>query len=240
MSTPHIGANLGDFAKVVLMPGDPLRAKWMAETFLTDAKLVTSVRNVFGYTGFTKNGKRISIMASGMGMPSIGIYSHELYENFGVETIIRVGTCGSYNKDIEVGDVILAQGACTDSNWSSQFELKGGTYSAIADFDCLLAAYEAAKKLEKKVHVGNVLSADVFYDYDKEAWKTWAALGLLGVEMESYALYCNAHLAGKRAMALFTVSDSFVNKKVLSAEERQTGLVTMAEIGIATAERFAE
>ena len=125
MSTPHIGANPGDFAKVVLMPGDPLRAKWMAETFLTDAKLVTSVRNVFGYTGFTKNGKRISIMASGMGMPSIGIYSHELYENFGVETIIRVGTCGSYNKDIEVGDVILAQGACTDSNWSSQFELKG-------------------------------------------------------------------------------------------------------------------
>lgn len=240
MPTPHIGANKGDFAKVVLMPGDPLRAKWMAETFLHDYVLVTSVRNVFGYTGYTKNNKKISIMASGMGMPSIGIYSHELFNEYGVETIIRVGTCGSYQENVKVGDIILAQGACTDSNWSSQFDLSGGTYSAIADFNVLLAAYEEANKLGKEIHVGNVLSADVFYDFDKEGWKKWAKLGLLGVEMESYALYCNATVAKKKALGVFTVSDSFVSPKIMSSDERQTGLIAMAEIGIATAERFAE
>lgn len=239
MPTPHINAKQGDFAKVVLMPGDPLRAKWIAETFLSDVVLVTTVRNVFGYTGTTKNGKRISVMASGMGMPSIGIYSHELYEEYGVETIIRIGTCGGYQQGIRVGDIILAEGACTDSNWSEQFHL-GGTYSAVASFDVLLAAYEAAKSLDKNVHVGNVLSADVFYDYDKTAWKKWADLGVLGVEMETYALYCNAAVSKKRALGLFTVSDSFVAKEIMTSEERQTGLVAMAEIGIATAERFAE
>lgn len=163
-----------------------------------------------------------------------------LYAEYGVETIIRIGTCGAYQKGIDVGDIILAEGSCTDSNWSSQFDLLGGTYSAVASFDVLLAAVEEAKKLGKKVHVGNVLSADVFYDYDKNVWKKWADLGVLGVEMESYALYCNAAVAKKKALGLFTVSDSFVDTKIMTSEERQTGLVAMAEIAIAVAERFAE
>lgn len=240
MPTPHINAKPGDFAKVVLMPGDPLRAKWIAETFLTDVQLVTSVRNVFGYTGTTKSGKRISVMASGMGMPSIGIYSHELYTEYGVEVIIRIGTCGAYQKQVDVGDIILAEGACTDSNWSGQFKLNGGTYSAIASFDVLLAAYEEAKKMNLHVHVGNILSSDVFYNYDKDVWKRYVDLGVLGVEMESYAVYANAALCGKKALGLFTASDSFVDTKIMSAEERQSGLVNMALLGIATAEHFAQ
>lgn len=239
MSTPHINANKGDFAKVVLMPGDPLRAKWIAETFLSDAKLVTSVRGILGYTGYTSSKKRISVMASGMGMPSIGIYSNELFSEYGVETIIRIGTCGTYQKEIDVGDVILAEGSCTDSNWSSQFALNGGTYSAIASFDVLLSAYEAANKLKKKVHVGNILSADVFYDDDKEVWKRWAKLGLLGVEMESYALYTNAAKFKKKALCILTVSDSFLSDKILTSEQRQLGLKDMVEVAILTAEKFA-
>ncbi len=239
MSTPHINANKGDFAKVVLMPGDPLRAKWIAETFLNDVKLVTSVRGILGYTGYTSSKKRISVMASGMGMPSIGIYSNELFSEFDVETIIRIGTCGTYQKEIDVGDVILAEGSCTDSNWSSQFALNGGTYSAIASFDVLLSAYEASNKLNKKVHVGNILSADVFYDEDKEVWKRWAKLGLLGVEMESYALYTNAAKFKKKALCILTVSDSFLSDKILTSEQRQLGLKDMAEIAILTAEKFA-
>lgn len=239
MSTPHINANKGDFAKVVLMPGDPLRAKWIAETFLSDAKLVTSVRGILGYTGYTSSKKRISVMASGMGMPSIGIYSNELFSEYGVETIIRIGTCGTYQKEIDVGDVILAEGSCTDSNWSSQFALNGGTYSAIASFDVILSAYEAANKLKKKVHVGNILSADVFYDDDKEVWKRWAKLGLLGVEMESYALYTNAAKFKKKALCILTVSDSFLSDKILTSEQRQLGLKDMVEVAILTAEKFA-
>ena len=240
MPTPHINAQPGDFAKVVLMPGDPLRAKWIAEAFLHDVQLVTTVRNVYGYTGYTENGKRISVMASGMGMPSIGIYSQELYSVYGVEVIIRIGTCGAYQKGIEVGDIILAEGACTDSNWPGQFALNGGTYSAIASFDVLLSAYEAAKKMGLNVHVGNILSSDVFYNYDKGVWKRFADLGVLGVEMESYAVYANAVLNKKKALGLFTVSDSFVDTKIMSSEERQTGLRNMALLGIATAEQFAE
>ncbi|HBM70628.1 MAG TPA: purine-nucleoside phosphorylase [Firmicutes bacterium] len=239
MSTPHINANKGDFAKVVLMPGDPLRAKWIAESFLNDVKLVTSVRGILGYTGYTSSKKRISVMASGMGMPSIGIYSNELFSEFDVETIIRIGTCGTYQKEIDVGDVILAEGSCTDSNWSSQFALNGGTYSAIASFDVLLSAYEASNKLNKKVHVGNILSADVFYDEDKEVWKRWAKLGLLGVEMESYALYTNAAKFKKKALCILTVSDSFLSDKILTSEQRQLGLKDMVEVAILTAEKFA-
>ncbi|MFA9263139.1 MAG: hypothetical protein ACEQSB_07430, partial [Undibacterium sp.] len=145
MPTPHIAAKEGAFAKVVLMPGDPLRAKWVAETFLTDAQLVTDVRGILGYTGKTASGKVVSVMASGMGMPSIGIYSHELFTTYGVETIIRIGTCGSYQPDIKLKDLILAEGACTNSNWMGEHSLYGGTYSAIADFSLLSAAAEAAK-----------------------------------------------------------------------------------------------
>ena len=239
MPTPHINAKDNDFAKVVLMPGDPLRAKWIASTFLADPVLVSDVRGILGYTGLTKNGKRISVMASGMGMPSIGIYSRELFTSYGVETIIRIGTCGTYSKDVNVNDIILAQGSCTDSNWSSQYDLKGGTYSAIASFDVLLAAHEEAKKANKKCFVGNILSADVFYDEDPNIWKTWAKLGVLGVEMESYALYTNAARLNKKALCILTVSDSFLSSKALTSAERQTGLKDMVEVAIATAERFA-
>ena len=238
MPTPHNNAKPGDFAKVVLMPGDPLRAKWIAETFLKDAKLVNTIRGINGYTGFTKNGKRVSVMASGMGMPSIAIYSHELYEEYGVESIIRIGTSGSYAKEVEVGDVIVSIGASTNSNWPAQFDLRG-TYSATCDFDLANAAFEEAKRLGKKVHCGNILSSDTFYEADDQQWKKWARMGILAVEMEAYSLYVNAALARKRALCLLTISDSFVSPKVLTPEERQTGLVNMIEIGIAVAERFA-
>lgn len=239
MSTPHINAHEGDFAKVVLMPGDPLRAKWIAETFLHDYKEVTNVRGMLGYTGLTKNGKRISVMASGMGQPSIGIYSHELYTAYGVETIIRVGTCGSYQKDIDLFDVLICHVASTDSNWAGQYGLNG-TLSAGADFELAMTAVEACRHQNIPYHCGNILSADIFYDYDPDMWKCWANLGVLGVEMESYALYCNASKLGKRALCLLTVTDSFINKdKKATAEERQFGLAKMIGVAIETAEKYA-
>lgn len=230
MATPHIAAKPGDFAKVVLMPGDPLRAKFIAENFLENARLVTSVRNVLGYTG-TYHGKEVSVMASGMGMPSIGIYSHELYTHYGVETIIRIGSCGSYKEDINLFDVIVCMGACTDSNWASQFQLNG-TYSAIADFDLVRRAYEIANEKKTPVHVGNIFSADVFYDEDPNTWKKWAAVGCLGVEMESYALYATAAHLNKKALCLLTVSDHFLREEKATAEERQTGFKAMMEIAL--------
>ena len=239
MPTPHINAKDGDFAKVVLMPGDPLRAKFVAETYLTDARLVTSVRGAFGYTGHTKNGKLISVMASGMGMPSIGIYSHELYTAYGVDAIIRIGTSGSYQPDINLKDVVIAQGACTDSAWSTQYRLDGGTYSAISDYEMLETAVAETRKRGLPLHVGNVLSADNFYNVDPDMWKRWAGLGVLAVEMEAYALFSNAARLGKKALAIFTISDSFLNDKILTPEERQVGLTNMIEIAIATAEKFA-
>lgn len=235
MPTPHISANKGDFAKIVLMAGDPLRAKWIAETFLVDAKIVTQVRGMYGYTGFTKNGTRVSVMGSGMGMPSIGIYSYELFTEYEVEAIIRIGTCGSYQKDVHVGDVVVAQGACTDSNWMHEYEL-GGTFSALASFDLLLAAYEGAKKLGKNIHVGNVLSADIFYNKKPDIWKRWEELKVLAVEMESYALYANAAYLGKRALGIFTVSDSFHNEPMLTPEQRQLGLSNMVEVALSVVE----
>lgn len=238
MPTPHNNAVNGDFAKVVLMPGDPLRAKWIAETFLKDAKLVNSVRGINGYTGFTKSGKRISVMASGMGMPSIGIYSHELFKHYGVEAIIRIGTAGSYNSKVKLGDIVLAEAASTESSWPNQFSLNGATLSACADFDLMYGAYEAAKERGITAHAGNVLSADLFYNFDKEVWKRWAKLGILAVEMEAYSLYINAALAGKRALCLLTISDSFVDEGQLTPEQRQTGLTEMIEVAITAAERF--
>lgn len=239
MPTPHISASEGDFAKVVLMPGDPKRAKWIADNFLHDVKQVTDVRGILGFTGLTEKGKRLSVMASGMGMPSIGIYCHELYTGYGVEAIIRIGTCGSYSPDIGLNELIFAEGASTDSNWMSQFHLQGCSFSAIADFALLSAAVDAAKLTKQKYHVGNVLSADVFYDYDRDIWKKWAELGILGVEMESYALYQTAALLHKKALCILTVSDSFLIKEKLSAEERQTGLGNMIKTAIAAAEKFA-
>lgn len=238
MATPHNNANKGDFAKVVLMPGDPLRAKYIAENFLVDAKLVNTVRGVNGYTGFTKSGKRVSVMASGMGMPSIGIYSHELYAEYGVEAILRIGTSGSYQKEVEVGDVVLGLGASTNSAWPTHLGVPG-TYSAIGDFDLIQAAAEAAKAQGTKIHCGNILSSDTFYESSPDIWKKWAAMGVLAVEMEAYALYCNAAKFGKKALCLLTISDSFLDPRILTPEERQTGLNKMIEIGIAAAERFA-
>ena len=239
MGTPHINAGVNDFAKVVLMPGDPLRAKWMADTFLHDYKEVTNVRGMLGFTGLTANGKRISIMASGMGQPSIGIYSYELFTHYGVEAIIRVGTCGSYQENINLFDVLLCTGASTDSNWIGQYHLNG-TYSAVADIDLLLAAYEEVKKTRIPFHAGTILSADVFYDSDKDMWKKWADLGVMGVEMESFALYCNAAKLKKKALCLLTVTDHFIkHDQKATVEERQLGLRKMIEVAVATAERFA-
>jgi purine-nucleoside phosphorylase len=229
MGTPHIHAQKGDFAKTVFMPGDPLRAKYIAETYLEDFKLVNTVRNVFGYTGFYK-GKRVSVMASGMGMPSMGIYSWELYKEFDVETIIRVGTTGAYQKDIQLFDILIAQSASTDSNWSSQFPIKGGTFSAIGSYPLIEQAVQACKLRKLPFRVGNVLSSDVFYDADPSKWKPWADLGVLGVEMEAYALYSNAARLGKRALAIMTVSDSFHYHEILTAEQREKGLKNMLDV----------
>ena len=240
MPTPHINAKDGDFAKVVLMPGDPVRAKWIADTFLTDYVQVTDVRGILGFTGHTKNGKRISVMASGMGMPSIGIYTHELFTGYGVESIIRVGTCGSYQPNIDLKDVIICMSASTDSNWIGQYHLNG-TYAPNCDFDLAMAAVEEARANNIPFHAGNILSADVFYDPDPDMWKKWAELGVLGVEMESFALYCNAAKQKKRALCLLTVTDSFIKReKKLTSEERATGLTQMIELAIKVAERFAD
>ena len=238
MPTPHNEALKGDIAKVVLMPGDPNRAKWIVDNFLHDVKLVNQVRGMVCYTGLTKNNKRISVMSSGMGHPSIGIYSHELYTEYDVEVIIRVGTCGSYQPTINLQDVLVCQGACTDSNWMSQYGLNG-TFSAIASYDVLEEAVSVLKKHNYPYHVGNIFAADVFYDVDKDLWKRWARLGVMGVEMESYALYVNAAYLGKKALTLLTVTDNFVKGGRLTAQERQTGLFNMIDIAVETAEKFA-
>ncbi len=239
MPTPHINANKGDFAKVVLMPGDPKRAQWIVDNFLTDVKLVNDVRGVLGFTGLTKNGKRISVMASGMGQPSIGIYSHELFAEYDVETIIRVGTCGSYQPDIDFFDILLCEAASTDSNWLSQFALNG-TYSATADFELVKDAYDVLKEKGYPFHVGNIFSADIFYDYDKDVWKKWAKLGVMGVEMESFALYINAKVLGKRALTMVTVTDHFIKKgNNVTADMRQKGLYKMIDAAILVAEKYA-
>ena len=238
MPTPHNEALKGDIAKVVLMPGDPNRAKWIVDNFLHDVKLVNQVRGMVCYTGLTKNNKRISVMSSGMGHPSIGIYSHELYTEYDVEVIIRVGTCGSYQPNINLKDVLVCQGACTDSNWMSQYGLNG-TFSAIESYDILEEAVSVLKKHNYPYHVGNIFAADVFYDVDKDLWKRWARLGVMGVEMESYALYVNAAYLGKKALTLLTVTDNFVKEGRLTAQERQTGLFNMIDIAVETAEKFA-
>jgi purine-nucleoside phosphorylase len=238
MPTPHIEAQKGDFAKIVLMPGDPKRAEWIAKNFLTEAKLVNSVRGALAFTGKAPDGSLVSVMASGMGMPSIGIYCHELFTSFGVEAIIRIGTMGSYQKGIGLKDLVLAEGACTDSNWMGQHSLYGGTYSAIADFWLLSAAAEAAKAGGFPYHVGNIFSSDIFYDHRPDAWKKWANMGVLGVEMETYALYATAAELGKKALAICSVSDSFITNERLSPEDREKGLTAMAMTALVTAERF--
>ena len=233
MSTPHNQAPEGAFAKTVLMPGDPLRAKFIAENFLTDVVQVNSVRNMLGYTGYYK-GKKVSVMGSGMGMPSIGIYSHELYSFYGVEKIIRIGTCGAYAPECKVFDLILAEGACTNSNWAHQFALPG-VLSAIADFGMLMDAYKIAKDNNMNVHVGNILSSDIFYNDQESVWKKWAKLGCLGVEMESYALYTTAANLHKKALCILTVSDSFITHEETTPEQRQTSFKDMMKVALEVA-----
>ena len=228
--TPHISSKPGDFAKTVLMPGDPLRAKYIAENFLEDAVLVNNVRGVQGYTGFYK-GKRVSVMASGMGQPAIGIYSYELYNFYYVETIIRVGSCGSFSPDLHARDIIVAMGACTNGNYASQYNLPG-TFCPIADFDLVRRAAEECEKAGVNYRVGNIFSSDMFYD-DANSGMQWAKMGVLGVEMESAALYCNAARAGKKALCICTVSDSFIYpEENTTAEERQNSFTKMMEIAL--------
>ncbi len=227
MSTPHNAAKVGEIAETVIMSGDPLRAKFMAEKFLDNAACFNTVRNMFGYTGMYQ-GRPVSVMGHGMGMPSIGIYTYELYHFYGVRQIIRVGTAGSIQKGINIGDIILAQGACTDSNYLHQYGLPG-TYAPIADFDLLSRAVDKCKEMGVDYQVGNVLSSDIFYDDNKE-WHQWQKMGILALEMESAALYANAARAGKKALALFTVSDNLIEAKAATAEQRQQAFTDMMEV----------
>ncbi|MBS5115660.1 MAG: purine-nucleoside phosphorylase [Erysipelotrichaceae bacterium] len=233
MSTPHNQANKGDIAKTVLMPGDPLRAKFLAETYLENVVQFNSVRNMLGYTGEYK-GKKVSIMGSGMGMPSIGIYSHELYTQYDVENIIRIGSCGSLKENVHMRDIIIAQGACTDSSFASQYNL-GGTFSAISSYDLLEKAVARAKEKNINYHVGNVLASDYFYMAEGGSNLKWAKAGCLGVEMESYALFTTAAYLNKKALTLLTVSDSLVTCEETTADEREKTFTAMMEIALEVA-----
>ena len=230
MATPHNQANPGEIAKTVLMPGDPLRAKFLAQTYLEDVKEFKTVRNMLGYTG-TYHGKEVSIMGSGMGMPSIGIYCHELFSQYGVEKIIRIGSCGSLKEEMKLRDIIIVQGACTDSNFAHQYGLPG-TYSAISSFELLEQAVNEARKREVKAFVGNVISSDIFYHADKDSSAKWAKMGCLGVEMESYALFATAAYFNKQALTLLTVSDSAVSNEETTAKEREQTFTAMMEIAL--------
>lgn len=236
MPTPHNSAKKGDFARTVLMPGDPLRAKFIAETFLDEPKLVNNVRGVQGYTG-TYKGVLVSVMASGMGMPSIGIYSYELFTQYDVESIIRVGSAGALQKDLKLGDVVAGMGACTNSNYAAQYGL-GGTFAPIADFQLLSAAVESAKELGVRMDVGNLYSSDTFYDASNPSLK-WADMGVLAIEMEAAGLYMNAARAGKRALGLFTISDHIYRAEELTSEQRQNSFVQMITIALDTAVNMA-
>ncbi len=228
--TPHIAAKEGDFAKTVLMPGDPLRAKYIAETYLENSRQVTSVRNMLGFTG-TYKGKEISVMGGGMGMPSIGIYSYELFNFYGVDQIIRIGSAGALQDEVKVMDVIVGMGACTDSRFAEQYGLPG-TYAPIADYGLLRKAVDVAESQGTKIVVGNILSSDVFYNANKNVNDLWRSMGVLAVEMEAAALYMNAAKAGKKALCILTVSDHLYRNEALSAEERQLGFGKMMEIAL--------
>ncbi len=234
MATPHNSAKSGDFAKTVLMPGDPLRAQFIAENFLTESRLVNNVRGIQGYTG-TYKGVPVSVMASGMGMPSMGIYSYELFTEYGVDNILRIGSAGALVADVKLRDIILAMGASTNSNFASQYGLDG-TFAPTASYPLLTAAANAAKTVGAPFHVGNILTSDTFYrDNAERANEAWRKMGVLGVEMETAALYMTAARTGKRALAILTVSDSLVTGEELPAEARQTSFTEMMEIALQTA-----
>lgn len=234
--TPHNAAAKGQIAKMVLMPGDPLRAQFVAQTYLEDVEQFNSVRGMLGYTG-TYQGACVSVMGSGMGMPSIGIYSYELFNFYDVDAIIRIGTAGGLAPDVQLRDLVMGMGACTDSNYAAQFHMPG-TLAPLADFGLLRRAVEVAEQLGFDYKVGNVLSSDVFYNDDETVNERWARMGVLAVEMESVALYLNALRAKKRALTLLTVSDLPLAGASLPAEERQTSFTQMMEValGVATSD----
>ena len=228
--TTHNSAAPADFAKTVLMPGDPLRAQKIAKEYLTDAKLVNNVRGVQGYTG-AFHGKRVSVMASGMGMPSMGIYSYELFRIYGVENIIRIGSAGALREDIHVRDLVLGMGASTDSAYASNFGLPG-TFAPICSYRLLSGSVRLAEQAGFRYHVGNLLSSDVFYSDDPTANARWAKMGILAVEMEAAALYMNAARLGKNALAICTVSNHLLTGEETTPEERQNSFSQMIELAL--------
>ena len=231
MPTPHIQAQKGEIAKSVIMPGDPLRAKFIAENFLENPKLINEVRNILGYTG-TYQGSPVTVMASGMGMPSIGIYSYELIHFYGCKNLIRVGTAGALRPEVKVRDMVFGMGACTNSNYIKQFGLPGD-YSCICSYELLSRAVKAAQDRGLTYHVGNILSSDMFYDSDlPKPGTSWDRMGVLAVEMESAALYSNAAYGGANALCILTVSDSLITGEATTAEERQTSFTNMMEVAL--------
>lgn len=234
--TPHISAQKGEFAKTVLMPGDPLRAKFIAETFLEKARLVNNVRGIGGYTGFYQ-GKEASVMASGMGMPSMGIYSYELFHFYEVDHIIRIGTAGAIRADLKLRDVVAGMGACTNSSFAKQYQLPGD-YAPIASYRMLQTAVDTAKQQGIDLIVGNLYSSDTFYDEREDSLLRWQKMGVLAVEMEAAALYMNAALSGKQALAICTISDCPLTGESSTSEERQSSFTQMMEIALQTAVRL--
>lgn len=228
--TPHIQPNGAKIAKTVLMPGDPLRAKYIADNYLEDVVQFNEVRNMFGYTGTYKD-KEVSVMGSGMGIPSIGIYSYELYNTFDVDTIIRIGSCGALQEDVNLYDIIIAQGASTNSNYVDQYNIPGH-FAPLADFDLMVEAKNVADKVGATTHVGNILSSDTFYNADSTFNQQWQRMGILGIEMESAGLYLNATYAGKKALGIFTVSDHILRDEATTPEERQNSFTQMMEIAL--------
>ena len=233
MATPPNSAALGDFAKTVLMPGDPLRAKFIAENFLENVRLVNNVRGINGYTG-TYQGVPVSVMASGMGIPSIGIYSYELYTEYGVENIMRIGSAGAMSEDVHVRDIVIGMGACTNSHFGDQYKLSG-TFAPIASYTMMRTAIEAAEAVGARYHVGNLLSSDTFYSDDADANAGWMKMGVLAVEMEAAGLYMTAARLKKNALAICTISDSLITGEALPALERQNTFTQMMEIALRTA-----
>ncbi len=232
--TPHIQADkLGVIAETVLLPGDPLRAKFIAENYLDNPVCFNETRNMLGYTG-TYKGKKVSVMGTGMGMPSIGIYSYELIHFYGVKNLIRIGTCGALQPDVKVRDIVIGMAACTNSNFASQYELPG-SFAPTASWELLSKAVEAAKSRNVSLKVGNILSSDTFYNDTVDAWKKWAKMGVLAIEMEAAALYMNAARGGANALCILTVSDSLVSSELTTAEERQKTFTDMMEIALSIA-----
>jgi len=233
MATAHINANPEDFASTVLMPGDPLRAKLIAEKYLENAVLVNNVRGVQGYTG-TYKGKRVSVMASGMGMPSIGIYSYELFKFFGVNNIIRVGSAGSLRDDVRVRDIVIGMGCSTDSNFASSYNIPG-VFAPLCSYEVMSKCVECAKEMGVTYHVGNLLSSDIFYSDDESVNGRWARMGVMAIEMEGAALYMNAARLNKNALVICTVSNHIITGEETTAEERQSSFGEMITLALETA-----